>query len=368
MTMRLYAAIVGEETDVPETKALNGLGKATKQIERLETMVADAWQTITTQRQADPPLFYQAVFLAPEYFFSNQRHMQHRFFSHDVKRTIISRLHALARKYEHLLIIPGTVLWTKDLFDTTGIRWGTNQPIKALNTQRQKKAVARITTASGTYGTETNVAGWSHTRDIQTADRKLAQNVAYICLGDKILKYHKVGNYEEVKGEVDDLLFVPGSIVGRFNVGGVKYGIEVCMDHAQGVFHTSVPTEGTVHVQIIVSSHVSAKENTDASVTLHPCTQAPVTYGKTDNTGKAKTTKVMTPRGEEDMPLSDSTGTNPIRFSGDRVGKLVRTPIKKGSYTLWVIDLDAPDIQNPSNHTLSSANLNEVSHYHPELL
>jgi hypothetical protein len=372
MKMRLYAAIVTEKSDLAETKSLNGLGKAVKQIERLEAMVADAWKTITEQRHAHPSLYYQAVFLAPEYFFSNQRHMQHRFFSHEVKRLITFRLHALAKQYPHLLIVPGTVLWTKELYDTNlqkmpgSDQW---QQVKVDNDNRRQKALARIGAAGTTFRTAISKPGWSHTKDVETSDRKLAQNVAYICLGDKILKYHKVGNFQEVMGEVDDLVFVPGSIVGRFQVGGVKYGIEVCMDHALGAFHSSVDTKGKVHIQIIVSSYVTAKTNTDASVTLHASTEEAHTFDKTTTittpTGdkvRVKATKT-TPKGTQ-MPLKTTTGTNPIRFGGDKVAKLARAPIKKDSYTLWVIDVDAPDLQNPSIHTLSSPDLNEVAHIH----
>jgi hypothetical protein len=350
MKMRLYAAIVSEETDLPETMLLRGLGKGLEQIKRLEAMVADAWQEITTQRQANTPVFYQAVFLAPEYFFSNARHMQDRFFLHDVKRIIVSRLHALAKSYPHLLVVPGTILWTKDLFDTQKQAVGTGPPqnVKVLNSGRMQNVVARANTAKSTFGTELDQLGWSHTQQNPTWDRKLAQNVAYIFLGDKTLKYHKVGNYKEVDGEADDLLFLPGSIVGRFNVGGVKYGIEICRDHYQGVLESSVGTRGTVHIQLIVSSHIPAKENANASVTLHSSTKAPLRYVEKDNTGHE--IGMVTP------------ATNPIRFSGDKVGKLVRNPIKKGSYTLWVIDLDAPDLKNPSDHTLSSSDLSEVAH------
>ena len=345
MEMRLYAAIVSEESDLPELQAEKGLGKAIKQIERLETMVAEASQIITTQRQAHPVVNWQAVFVAPEYFFSNQRYANDRFFSHDVKQVIISRLAALAKKYPDILIVPGTVLWTKDLFDKkiTLLGRGQSQMTKVYNTTRANKAIARITTANTNYRTQTNRQDWSHTRDVQTEDRKLAQNVAYICMGDKILKYHKVGNFKEVEGETDDLVFVPGSLVGRFNVGGVKYGIEICMDHSLGVFDSSVQSPNDrVHVQIIVSSFAACRTNTSASVTFHSSTEAPVAFP----TGPNQAT---------------TTGTNPIRFGGDKVGKLVRAPIQNGSFKVWVIDLSANDLNEPWRRKLTSNNLQDVA-------
>jgi predicted amidohydrolase len=348
MDMRLYAVIVSEASDLPETQALKGLGKAMKQMERLEKLVADAWDAITVERQAHPVVNYQSVFLAPEYFFSNRRHANDRFFSHDVKRTIISRLSALAKKFPRLLIVPGTVLWTKDLLDKKWImQGGLPKEVRSVNQARLDKGVTRIKAASGTHGTEINKKGWSRTRDVKTEDRKIAQNVAYVCLGPTILKYQKVGNYEEVMNESDDLVFVPGSLIGRFTVGGVKYGLEICMDHALGVFDSSVqsPTD-RVHVQIIVSSFVSCPQNPNASVTLHSSTEKQDTYVD------ASTSQATT------------TGTNPIRFGGDKVGKLARSPVKKTGFTLWSIDLSASDIKNAWDHSLRSTSLQSVAQIH----
>jgi hypothetical protein len=61
MDMRLYAAIVSEESDLPQTRKLKGLGKAMKQLERLEKLVSDAWENMTVERQAHPVTNYQCI-------------------------------------------------------------------------------------------------------------------------------------------------------------------------------------------------------------------------------------------------------------------------------------------------------------------
>ena len=323
--MRLYAALVSEATDQPATQALKGMGRAMAQMDRLETMVDEAWRAMQTEFQAHPVPSAQYVFLAPEYFFSNRRTANDRFFSHDVKRATIDRLRALSRTYPKVLIVPGTILWTKALFDTRVRMMGRGQSTVeyTLNQARQQKAVARIQ-AVAPFGTETNTMGWSHSRDVQTQQRKLAQNVAYLCLDGHIVKYQKVGNYQEVMGEADDLMFVPGSIVGRFSVGNVRYAIEVCMDHALGVFDSTVGTDGTVDVQLVVSSYVSVKQNPNASVTLHASTEEQQMFGD-DTTGKAET-----------------PGTAQVRFGGDHRARLARAPIKKTGFTVWPVDIDIP--------------------------
>ena len=117
--MRLLAAILSAPTDDPTAQAndLKGLDKANNKLESLSKAVKAAWEVMTNRRHAQPATSFQYVFLAPEYYFSNRRYAQDRFFSQAHKRHIISELAALAKSYPDLLLIPGTVLWTKKAFD-----------------------------------------------------------------------------------------------------------------------------------------------------------------------------------------------------------------------------------------------------------
>ncbi len=324
--MRLYAALVREETDQPETSALQGLGRAMAQMDRLETMVGEAWRTMEKAFQTNPVPAVQYVFLAPEYFFSNRRRANDRFFSHDVKRATVDRLRTLSRTYPKMLIVPGTVLWTKDLYEPRLVMLGRgrSQRIMVPNDARARKADARINAAAG-FGTDVNSLDWAFSRAVETDQRKLAQNVAYLCLDGHILKYQKIGNYEEVLGEADDLVFVPGSIVGRFSVGNVRYAIEVCMDHVLGVLDSTVGAEGTVDVQLVVSSYASVKQNPNASVTLHSSTEEQQ-IAPSDRVGRA-----------------ESAGTAQVRFNQDGRARLAERPIRKASYTVWTVDIDIPN-------------------------
>ena len=110
--MRLMAGIMTEATEPigGGVAQLKGLDKAVYKIQRLHFAVSLAWQTMQTRRQAlpDKDNFFQYVFLAPEYYFSNNRYSNNRFFDHDVKRFIIGELSTIARKYPQILIIPGS--------------------------------------------------------------------------------------------------------------------------------------------------------------------------------------------------------------------------------------------------------------------
>ena len=76
------------------------------------------------------------------------------------------------------------------------------------------------------------------------------------------LKYHKIGNYKEVEGESDTIVFASGNIVGRFKVGDVKYALEVCMDHAVGVVaQTTFCQADEPHVRLLVSSYVDQEKS-----------------------------------------------------------------------------------------------------------
>ena len=306
------------------------MGKALSDLTALKKHIDDSWTRITEMRQAHPVVDWQAVFLAPEYFFSNRRQMQDRFFNHDVKRSILDGLGSISKSYPKFLIVPGTVLWTKDVYDQTSGGGVFNQTRVNKATQRNLIAQTRYRTRGG--------QDWNVTGDMQATDVKIAQNVAYVCLGKQIIKYQKVGNYKEVEGEKGNLYFASGSIVGRFSVGGVKYGLEVCMDHAQGVMGSTVGGQGKAHVHLIISSYVGFKSH-NAPVTLHSSTEGAELKVLTDTGEYGKVGEV-----QGNVTKLVNPGTKQIRFESGGGARLAAgfkaNPVKLGAVTIWVIDLD----------------------------
>ncbi|HMP03532.1 MAG TPA: hypothetical protein PKD86_01350 [Gemmatales bacterium] len=284
--MRLYAALLQGGNDAPNSQNLRGLGKAIAQMIRLTRALEAARDLVQNHRLKESVHSYQCVFVAPEYFFSNQRAQSNRFFKHEVKQWILAALGTLAGLYSEFLIIPGTVLWTKkarrgDLTDSPRINrvkdrinqadsfnqdrkpklfanykdsYG-SQVYGIVDAMRKKTGYAHAGTFGSTPGnnTDSNDQNFDmpmHYLDNVT-DTLVAQNVAYVCKGERILKYHKVGNVTEVDHEAKNLVFAPGSIRGRFKVGGVTYGLEICMDHWLGVLIDGPP----VDIHIITSSY-----------------------------------------------------------------------------------------------------------------
>jgi predicted amidohydrolase len=362
--MRLYAAIMTEETDVPETIALKGIDKAQKQVDRLGDAVARASTMIQGMQGSSPAKAYQCVFLAPEYFFSNQRHADARFFSHDVKRVILGKLIALAKNYPDILIIPGTILWTKNAYDAGRGQQGQARPRLGEAREAVNKDAARLqkvddrrqtakqqfrTMIDGTpsvqeYGPG-HPSGWGHSGAPYTSaedllknrDAKIAQNVAYVCLGETLLKYHKVGNYQEVYGEQELLLFAPGSITGRFAVGGVQYGLEICVDHKQGVLGSS-PDFKDVHVRLVVSATVDVVDS-KSPLLLHSSTHTPE-------------------QGFETHRVRMKNGSGVTKVPG-----LPKNPLKEGPLTVIALNLDEAKMGiTDTSRVLSSAQLSPVKH------
>lgn len=172
-----------------------------------------------------------------------------------------------------------------------------------------------------------------HAQELNT---QIAQNVAYIFKDNVVLKYHKAGNYKEVEGEADNIVFAPGVISGVFKIGDVRYGIEICRDHYMQVLQSS---GSTVHIQVIVSSYIpninQGMAMSNGGVLVHSSTQSTM---KTDNVDQ-------------------------IHFK-DSNSKLVASK-RVGGCQLWVIDMDdtACGITN-SSERLQSVTLLPASHVH----
>src|SRR5262249_21668183 len=67
-----------------------------------------------------------------------------------------------------------------------------------------------------------------------------------------ILKYPKIGVFQEVNGETEHkVVFVPGTVAGAFKIGGLRLGIVIFRDPALGVL---VNKGETVDIQLVISA------------------------------------------------------------------------------------------------------------------
>jgi hypothetical protein len=268
--MRLFAALLSGSGPQPGPK---GLGQARAQAGLLEGTLGVAHEAMLKKgfgAKGD-----QAVFVAPEFWFSNGWVKTDKFYAQDIKRWIVASLARMAKRFPTILLVPGTVLWVKSKKDAQQVS-GIEARFKAVNAYHDKTFANLATQNYGqsyNFGwlkkAQTNEPGWSHNIPTQPTgqlpqnpspvdylkasdDILIGQNTAYICKGDRILKYHKIGNSAETTDFAKNIVFAPGSIAGQFLVGGVRYGLEICMDHWLGILAES--GKAKVDVQVVTSS------------------------------------------------------------------------------------------------------------------
>ncbi len=269
--MRMFAALLSGNGPQPGPK---GLGQAMAQAGLLEGTLERAHQAMVERgfgKAGD-----QAVFVAPEFWFSNSWTADDKFYNHEIKRWIVARLAHMAKTYPNVLLIPGTVLWVKE-------KKKDGDQVSKIATRIKSAEAYHAKTFDGLkdrpYGqaydfpwlkkAQVNEPGWSHNipkasganlpqtpgpLDYLTAsgDILIGQNTAYVCKNETILKYHKIGNSAETHGYGQNIVFAPGSIAGQFLVGNVRYGLEICMDHWLGILAESGAAK--VDVQVVTSS------------------------------------------------------------------------------------------------------------------
>ncbi|HWB85262.1 MAG TPA: hypothetical protein VG675_14055 [Bryobacteraceae bacterium] len=346
--MRFFAAI--QSGNHPPLSGTNGLEKARERVEILAKSVATAWGRIQqlTSKMGDS---YQAVFVAPEFYFVNNQAASapDRYLSHDDKRWTVAQLAAIAKSFPKLLIIPGTVLWTKAVNESNTGKTK-ERIVKAY--EQHKSALPKLQEKHGAqYGNNvesivSNQSGQKHFAYSGSAkipaqtyppyylldsvpDTVIAQNVAYVCKGDTILKYAKVGNSHELGGNQSNAVFSPGSLAGLFSVGDVRYGLEICMDHWVGVLQHGTGALSAPHIQIITSSYTENRsfhfKVADNGLILHSSTEGSIEPYETTGIPDAPPTEEALTNGLKLFSFqlgiaADGKATDALTSQGDNQG------------------------------------------------
>jgi hypothetical protein len=89
----------------------------------------------------------------------------------------------------------------------------------------------------------------------------MMRNTAFVLLDGRVrFKYNKVGDYHEAIGDHGDTVFVNGDMVGLGTIHGIRFGFEICLDHALGTLSQLIkqtPGGTRPDVHIVVSDKVS---------------------------------------------------------------------------------------------------------------
>lgn len=104
----------------------------------------------------------------------------------------------------------------------------------------------------------------------------MARNTCLVYLnGKRIAKYHKAQDYHEVLDN-GGTVYVPGKTVPVFDVEGVKYGIEICLDHAYASAADRLPSTAKPGVCVVLSAKVQLKADNLANrgaMVVHACSK-----------------------------------------------------------------------------------------------
>lgn len=103
----------------------------------------------------------------------------------------------------------------------------------------------------------------------------LARNTCLVYLnGRRVAKYNKAQDYHEVLDNNGDTVYVPGKSVPVFDVDGVKYGVEICLDHAFASAAERLPSAAKPAISVVLSAKVKLKADNLANksaMVVHAC-------------------------------------------------------------------------------------------------
>ncbi len=292
----------------------------------LEAAVAKTQQQIDASAFKAKGLI-RGIFVAPEYLFALKfaggtmgatKYPRALWVSkHD---NILKSLAAISRRFPRILFIPGTITW-KTMLDLDDVEKRlkyyegreANKKIEGAELKMILKREWRWDLNNGTLCCKDDRVNYQNTygapmptaplsdADIQrieqqnpqyfqimldwtvrnpemylstkTARQRLADpnvnqmmfNTAYVFLNGQIVhKYNKQGNFDEEFGDAS-VVFVPGARRGVQTIEGIRFGFEICLDHAAGYLVRQSRGGGQVDVQIIMSDFV---RNDDLAQTL----------------------------------------------------------------------------------------------------
>uniref|UniRef100_A0A372IUG7 CN hydrolase domain-containing protein n=1 Tax=Paracidobacterium acidisoli TaxID=2303751 RepID=A0A372IUG7_9BACT len=161
-----------------------------------------------------PPLF---IFVAPEYYF--KRTLTQRCLTKDERDRTRDAMSILAQSLPNLLLIPGTVAWRKPL----------DKKAHAKASERLERRLALDGAYTGARTLPKPSSGGMFGKSKVKADA--AYNTAYLYMGTRIMKYHKMEDAGELAEEDEGAIFVPGDGNNVFTVASLRVGIEICADH-----------------------------------------------------------------------------------------------------------------------------------------
>jgi hypothetical protein len=290
---------------IPESGITNALQMRLKNLNATLPGLAD-------RRMTD----LQAIFVAPEYLYVAARGSSpgalygRRFPMTSAEKDVVERaLLGLSREFPKILIIPGTVFYQEEVVGEARHRMRDNllanemelkkayvkilRPAESLSMVQIAKVDIRNDLATGRVNVATlspakrgqlrdfldNMESWEQRGirvpgllELAKAFRKRdefdplskplcrARNCAYLFLGgQRVGTYDKHSDFQETSGaKPDKLAFVPGTADQAPEVDGLRFAVEICFDHGNGVLKGR--GLGDLDFHVVVSDSVKNSE------------------------------------------------------------------------------------------------------------
>ena len=251
-------------------------------IERLVQYRDERMQANPCPRWKPGGLAPSMVLVAPEYMFVPPGFQlvdvndlkRNRFLSREQHDDIVAEIQRISAHYgRDLVLVPGTIAYREEVPDRPSER-----------KERLDTAKTRIRTAArsleayykapGESYLDVRLAGPLAGHQSLTPSQKLkalevagrysstfytATNIAYMLNNGRIVgSYAKRSDFHErLPGAHANTIFVPGIRPGRATVGGIDFGVEICLDHGLGVLKGTPAVTGDLpRVHMICSATV----------------------------------------------------------------------------------------------------------------
>ncbi len=230
----------------------------------LEEAVQKSWDKYKAN-QRDYKGEIHAIFLAPEYLFTNPRDESQegkvtRAISEPTKRATLSMLGDVSRKYTGLLFVPGTISYSLDeakypvtFKESRDKALGQMKTMQTGMPQRVNQTLKNLSPPGQPVP--------SLTQKIEMLEKSdhidyIIRNKMYIFLNGKVVaKYGKKADRFEATGDVPGV-YIPGQNSGLADIGGIHFGFEICYDHEIGVLK-NLSGAKAVDIHMIASAEVS---------------------------------------------------------------------------------------------------------------
>lgn len=217
--MILYAAVMAVYTEISGGLTRNVIGRMPlkRRAQLLEEVAGDVMGRFALRAAGHPGEEKRYLLIAPEYYFSagSDRHVV----SYSEKTKTLARLRAISLAHPQLILLPGSMAYYKRTTQEDRLKYPTH------NT------------------------------------RYLAHNASWAFQGGaKHYKYNKMDDAAEVLGHESrggSIVYRGGTHAGQFDLGGLRFGVEICADHDAG--RLAADLEHLVDVHVIMSASVGLR-------------------------------------------------------------------------------------------------------------